>query len=36
VQAVLPAVAGHRLRAGDAPLGPDALARRLVEAVPLP
>ena len=37
VQAVLPAVAGHRLRAtGDAPLGPDALVRRLVEAVPLP
>jgi MoxR-like ATPase len=35
VQAVLPAVAGHRLRAtGDTPLGPDALARRLVEAVP--
>ena len=37
VQAVLPAVAGHRLRAtGDAPQGPDALVRRLVEAVPLP
>jgi len=34
---VLPAVAGHRLRAtGDAPQGPDALVRRLVEAVPLP
>ena len=37
VQAVLPAVAGHRLRAtDDTPLGPDALVRRLVEAVPLP
>ena len=37
VQAVLPAVAGHRLRAADdAPLPPDALVRRLIEAVPLP
>ncbi|MBS0355372.1 MAG: AAA family ATPase [Proteobacteria bacterium] len=37
VQAVLPAVAGHRLRAADdAPLMPDQLARRLIEAVPLP
>jgi MoxR-like ATPase len=37
VQAVLPAVAGHRLRAtDDTLLGPDALVRRLVEAVPLP
>jgi MoxR-like ATPase len=37
VQAVLPAVAGHRLRAAsDMPLGPEALVRRLLEAVPLP
>ena len=37
VQAVLPAVAGPRLRAtGDAPQGPDVLVRRLIEAVPLP
>ena len=37
VQAVLPAVAGHRLRAADdAPQPPEALARRLIEAVPLP
>jgi MoxR-like ATPase len=36
VQAVLPAVAGHRLRAaGDAPASPDALVRSLIEAVPL-
>lgn len=37
VQAVLPAVAGHRLRpADDTPLPPDALVRRLIEAVALP
>lgn len=37
VQAVLPAVAGHRLRpAGDAPQAADELTRRLIEAVPLP
>lgn len=36
VQAVLPAVAGHRLRAAsDSPLGPEGLVRRLIEAVPL-
>ena len=37
VQAVLPAVAGHRLRpAGDAPSRPEDLTRRLLLAVPLP
>ena len=37
VQAVLPAVAGHRLRpAGERPLPPDELTRRLLMAVPLP
>jgi MoxR-like ATPase len=37
VQAVLPAVAGHRLRpAGETPVRPDELSRRLREAVPLP
>mgnify|MGYP000290532943 FL=1 len=37
VQAVLPAVAGHRLRAAeDMPLPPDRLVRRLIEAVALP
>ena len=37
VQAVLPAVAGHRLRpARETPLDPDVLARRLLEGVPLP
>lgn len=37
VQAVLPAVAGHRLRAAeDTPLPPDRLVRRLIEAVALP
>lgn len=37
VQAVLPAVASHRLRAtDDAPQTGDALVRRLIEAVPLP
>lgn len=36
VQAVLPAVAGHRLRAsGDTPASPDDLANGLIEAVPL-
>lgn len=36
VQAVLPAVAGHRLRAaGDAPASPDDLVGGLLEAVPL-
>lgn len=36
VQAVLPAVAGHRLRgAGEIPASPDALVQRLIEAVPL-
>ena len=37
VQAVLPAVAGHRLRAAEEiPLPPDQLVRRLIEAVALP
>ena len=37
VQAVLPAVAGHRLRAAEEiPLPPDRLVRRLIEAVALP
>jgi MoxR-like ATPase len=37
VQAVLPAVAGHRLRAAkEIPLPPDRLVRRLIEAVALP
>lgn len=37
VQAVLPAVAGHRLRpVGELPLPPDELTRRLLMAVPLP
>lgn len=37
LQAVLPAVAGHRLRAAeDMPLPPDRLVRRLIEAVALP
>jgi MoxR-like ATPase len=37
VQAVLPAVAGHRLRsADDAPVTAEQLARRLIEAVALP
>ena len=37
VQAVLPAVAGHRLRGdGDRRLSPDERVRRLIEAVPLP
>jgi MoxR-like ATPase len=37
VQAVLPAVAGHRLRpTGDAPQTANELTRRLIEAVPLP
>ena len=37
VQAVLPAVAGHRLRAAeDMPLPPDRLVRGLIEAVALP
>ncbi len=37
VQAVLPAVAGHRLRpADDAPVPPERLVRRLIEAVALP
>ena len=37
VQAVLPAVAGHRLRAAkESPLPPDRLVRRLIEAVALP
>lgn len=37
VQAVLPAVASHRLRAtNDAPQPGDALVRRLIESVPLP
>ena len=36
VQAVLPAVAGHRLRAsGDTPASPDDLANGQIEAVPL-
>ena len=37
LQAVLPAVAGHRLRAAEEiPLPPDRLVRRLIEAVALP
>ncbi|MDY0035998.1 MAG: AAA family ATPase [Zoogloea oleivorans] len=37
IQAVLPAVAGHRLRpAGDGPQPADTLTRRLIEAVALP
>lgn len=36
VQAVLPAVASHRLPAAGEPLGARALARKLIEAVPVP